>query len=66
MKRMMADSENRLRGKLKSLPDGTWRATGYQDQSHEGDRSLHKITVAMTKKDDHLTFDFTGTDRRPE
>lgn len=62
MKRMMADSENRLRGKLKSLPDGTWRATGYQDQSHEGDRSLHKITVAMTKKDDHLTFDFTGTD----
>lgn len=62
MKRMMADSENRLRGKLKSLPDGTWRATGYQDQSHEGDRSLHKITVAMTKKNDHLTFDFTGTD----
>ena len=42
-----------------SLPDGTRRATGYQDQSHEGDRSLHKITVATTKRNDHLTFDFT-------
>ena len=62
MKRMMSDAETRLRGKLRELPDGTWRATGYQDQSHEGDRGVHKITVAMTKRADHLTFDFTGTD----
>ena len=62
MKRMMNDAESRLRAKLGRLPDGTWRATGYQDQSHEGDRGLHKITVAMTKAADHLTFDFTGTD----
>ncbi|WP_430335948.1 hydantoinase B/oxoprolinase family protein [Rhodococcus sp. ACT016] len=62
MKRMMADAEGRLRDKLTSLPDGTWKATGYQDQSHLGDRGLHKITVAMTKSADHLTFDFTGTD----
>jgi N-methylhydantoinase B len=62
MKRMMGDAEHRLRAKLSSLPDGTWNATGYQDQSHEGDRSLHKITLAMTKRDDHLVFDFTGTD----
>ncbi|TSE01517.1 hydantoinase B/oxoprolinase family protein [Skermania sp. ID1734] len=64
MKRMMSDAEQRLRGKLTTLPDGTWKATGYQDQSHAGDRGLHKITVAMTKKDDHLTFDFTGTDKQ--
>ncbi|MGD8166390.1 hydantoinase B/oxoprolinase family protein [Herbiconiux sp. P16] len=62
MKRMMADSESRLRAKLAQLPDGTWKATGYQDQSHEGDRSLHKITLAMSKQGEHLTFDFTGTD----
>ena len=49
-------------GKLTSLPDGSWSATGYQDQSHEGDRNLHKITVKTTKSGDHLTFDFTGTD----
>lgn len=62
MKRMMNDAETRLRHKLTALPDGTWRATGYQDQSSVGDRALHKITVAMTKNGDHLTFDFTGTD----
>jgi N-methylhydantoinase B len=62
MKRMMNDAESRLRAKLTSLPDGRWSATGYQDQSHEGDRGLHKITVAMSKTGDHLTFDFTGTD----
>jgi len=62
MKRMMSDAESRLRAKLTSLPDGSWSATGYQDQSHEGDRNLHKITVTTTKSDDHLTFDFTGTD----
>ncbi|MCO1659859.1 hydantoinase B/oxoprolinase family protein [Pseudonocardia humida] len=62
MKRMMGDAERRLREKLASLPDGSWSATGYQDQSHEGDRGLHKITVTTTKTGDHLTFDFTGTD----
>lgn len=62
MKRMMSDAESRLRDKLSALPDGSWSATGYQDQSHEGDRGLHKITVTTTKTGDHLTFDFTGTD----
>ena len=62
MKRMMGDAESRLRAKLDSIPDGSWSATGYQDQSHEGDRGLHKITVTTTKTGDHLTFDFTGTD----
>lgn len=62
MKRMMADAESRLRAKLTDLPDGTWHATGYQDQAQTGDREVHKITVAMTKEADHLSFDFTGTD----
>ena len=62
MKRMMSDAEGRLRTKLTSLPEGTWQATGYQDQSGLGDRSLHKITVAMTNDGGHLTFDFRGTD----
>lgn len=62
MKRMMNDAELRLRAKLSSMPNGTWKATGYQDQSGEGDRGLHGITVAVTKENDHLTFDFTGTD----
>ncbi|MEU6696398.1 hydantoinase B/oxoprolinase family protein [Pseudonocardia sp. NPDC046786] len=62
MKRMMSDAESRLKDKLSALPDGSWTATGYQDQSHEGDRGLHRITVRTTKTADRLTFDFTGTD----
>lgn len=62
MKRMMSDAESRLKDKLAALPDGSWTATGYQDQSHEGDRGLHRITVRTTKTADRLTFDFTGTD----
>jgi N-methylhydantoinase B len=64
MKRMMSDAEARLRTKLRTLPDGTWHATGYQDQAFTGDRGVYKITVAMTKRGGHLTFDFTGTDQQ--
>lgn len=61
MKRMMNDAERRLRDKLRKAPDGTWQATSYMDQAFAGDRETHKLTLAMTKRDDHLTFDFTGT-----
>jgi N-methylhydantoinase B len=61
---MMDDAEARLRAKLRSLPDGTWRGVSYQEQALEGDRGVHKIALAMTKKDDHLTFDFRGTDEQ--
>jgi N-methylhydantoinase B len=62
MYRMMDDAEKRLRAKLRSLPDGTWNAVAYQDQAKEGDRNIYKIVVSMTKRDDHLIFDFRGTD----
>lgn len=61
MKRMMNDAERRLRDKIRAAPDGTWQATTYMDQGFAGDRRTHKLTLAMTKRDDHLTFDFTGT-----
>ncbi|HWD03668.1 MAG TPA: hydantoinase B/oxoprolinase family protein [Amycolatopsis sp.] len=61
MKRIMDDAEQRLRAKLRALPDGTWHATGYQEHSGQDDRGLYKIVLAMTKTDDRLTFDFRGT-----
>lgn len=64
MERIMDDAEHRLRAKLRSLPDGTWRAVAYQDQAKLGDRGLYKIVVAMTKRDDRLIFDFRGTDKQ--
>lgn len=64
MKKMMNDAEYRLRDKLRKLPDGEWTAIGYQDQAFEGDRETHKVVLKMTKKDDGLIFDFTGTDKQ--
>lgn len=61
MRRMMDDAERRLRAKLETLPEGTWSAVGYQEQSGSGDRGLHAIKVAMTKQGDKLVFDFRGT-----
>lgn len=61
MKRMMDDAEERLRSKLRTLPDGIWSAVTYQDQSHLGDREVHRIVLNMTKTADRLRFDFTGT-----
>src|SRR5690606_26629638 len=66
MKKMMNDAESRLRAKLAQLPDGTWNAVAHQDGAHAGDRDIHKIVLAMTKRDDHLVFDFTGTDPQVE
>lgn len=61
MKRMMDDAEQRMRRKLRGVPDGTWTATSYQDQAFAGDRTTHRLTLSMKKAGDHLTFDFTGT-----
>lgn len=61
MKRMLDDAERRLRNKLRSASAGTWRSVGYQEQSHQGDRGVYPIVLEMTKRDDQLIFDFTGT-----
>ena len=64
MRRMMDDAEARVGKKLVDLPDGTWRAVAHQDGARAGDRDVHKIVLSMTKRDDELIFDFTGTDEQ--
>ena len=66
MKRMMNDAEKRLRAKLRSLPNGTWGAVAHQDSARAGDNTIYKIVLRMTKHDDKLVFDFTGTDPQVE
>lgn len=66
MKRMMHDAEKRLRAKLKSLPNGSWGAVAHQDGARAGDKNIYKIVLKMTKHDDKLVFDFTGTDPQVE
>jgi N-methylhydantoinase B len=62
MKRQMNDAERQLRAKLRQIPDGSWSAVNYQEQSRQDDRGLYKIALTLRKQDDHLIFDFTGTD----
>ncbi len=53
--------ERRLRARLRELPDGIWREAQYLD--HDGHApTLHKIVCTLTKRDDTLRVDFTGTD----
>jgi N-methylhydantoinase B len=66
MKRMMHDAEKRLRAKLTSLPNGSWGAVAHQDSARAGDTNIYKIVLQMTKRDDKLIFDFTGTDPEVE
>ncbi|HTW86380.1 MAG TPA: hydantoinase B/oxoprolinase family protein [Candidatus Binataceae bacterium] len=66
MKRMLDDTEHRVRAKLRAIPDGNWHAVAYQEEAREGDRGLYKIVLNLTKKGERLTFDFRGTDPQVE
>jgi N-methylhydantoinase B len=55
--RMIAHTDEALRARLRQLPDGTWRTREYLDTP---DR-VYTVELAMTKEDDRLHFDFSGT-----
>lgn len=53
--------EDRIRARLRSLPDGQWREVQFLD--HDGRRpNLRRIVCTVTKRGDHLSIDFTGSD----
>ncbi|MFQ5912155.1 MAG: hydantoinase B/oxoprolinase family protein [Nitrospinota bacterium] len=54
---LIDQSEMLLRNRLKELPDGTWRTRQYLDTKEQ----IYTVNLAMTKEDDSLLFDFTGT-----
>jgi N-methylhydantoinase B len=58
MEAVVDASEEKLRRRLRLIPDGVWRHRAYMD-GQPGD--IHYIQVALTKDDDRLTFDFTGS-----
>jgi len=54
-----------LRARIASLPDGTWYAHAMLD--HNGfENRIYRMKLALTKKGDRLTFDFTGTSPQAE
>ncbi|HVT69661.1 MAG TPA: hydantoinase B/oxoprolinase family protein [Trebonia sp.] len=56
-------SERTLRDRLAAMPDGTFRAVDFLE--HDGHTNeLYAFRLAVTKRGDELTFDFTGTSRQ--
>lgn len=56
-KTLIEQSETLLRSRLRELPDGQWQSRQYMDVKGE----IFKVLLTMTKKDDTLTFDFSGS-----
>lgn len=54
---MIRYSEKILRQRLAEIPDGVWSCNGMIQTS-----DTWKVVLNLTKKRDHLLFDFTGTD----
>jgi N-methylhydantoinase B len=61
--RLVADAEEQARAKLRRLPDGTWRSRVYWATlaSRTGKAQVITVACAMTKRDDELHIDLTGT-----
>ena len=54
---LIEQSEKQLRARLKELPNGQWQSRQYLSVKDE----ILKVELTMTKKDDNLTFDFSGS-----
>ena len=54
---LITQSEQRLRERLHELPNGRWQSRQYLEVKGE----IYKVVLSMTKKEDTLTFDFTGS-----
>lgn len=55
-------AEDKLRARLRELPDGSWSSTIYQEGDLVSDR-IYQVSLTMTKQEDNLLFDFTGTSK---
>jgi N-methylhydantoinase B len=54
---LIGQSETLLRDRLRELPNGRWQSRQYLDVKGE----VAKVVLTMTKQEDRLTFDFTGS-----
>ena len=57
---MVETSERRVRERLRLLPDGEFRAVDFLEHDGHADR-LYRIELRMTKHDDSLVMDFSGS-----
>jgi len=57
MEDMCNDAEYLMKKMLVEIPDGTWHSRGYL----EFEEKIFPVEIHLTKKDDHMTFDYHGT-----
>ena len=63
MHRMIAASEERMRARLRELPDGIYHAADFLE--HDGHSNvLYKLDVRATKSGDQLILDFSGSSKQ--
>lgn len=67
-KKLITDSEAMARARLRSLPDGVWHTVLYNAVAniHTGAPKIVRVECLMTKEDDQITFDFTGSSEQSE
>jgi N-methylhydantoinase B len=56
-RQLQETSDRQLRARLRELPDGRWQSRQYMTIQDE----TYRIYLTLTKKDDTLEFDFTGS-----
>jgi len=61
MKKLQDNSETSFVRRLKTIPDGTWATESWVELAREGDRSVYRNVVRLTKQGDRLIFDNEGT-----
>ncbi|MDE0284416.1 MAG: hydantoinase B/oxoprolinase family protein, partial [Gammaproteobacteria bacterium] len=54
---LIVKSEEKLRARLRELPDGQWQSRQYLSVKDE----VYRVELTMTKEDDSLVFDFSGS-----
>jgi N-methylhydantoinase B len=58
--RLIDSTEQRLRERLRALPDGRWRHVGFCE--HDGvDDAVYAVRLTMTKQDDNIVLDFSDS-----
>jgi N-methylhydantoinase B len=61
MRRSLDLAERQLRDRIRLLPDGSWTGEAWMDGDRVGSEGLHKVVVRLTREDEVLHFDFTGS-----
>lgn len=61
MEASLDTAEQLLRERISSMDDGHWETDVYMDGARVGSDDLVLVHLALTKRGDRLTFDFTGS-----